>query len=197
MKRVRFAVFVGALAWAAFGITPAPAVAQDEGAAVASAGAWPDADPEDVATMDAIIAALYDVISGPASEKRDWDRFRSLHIPGARLIPTGQGEDGGMGHRVMGPDDYAASSGPFLEERGFFEGEIARTVQRFGQIAHAFSTYESRWSADDEEPFARGINSIQLFDDGERWWIVTIFWAAERQDLPIPDRYMTTPGEAR
>ena len=190
MRQIRLAVFVGALVWATAAVTPAPILAQSDPAAVATAEPWPDADPADVESMDAIIAALYDVISGPAGERRDWDRFRSLHIPQARLIPTGKAPDGAIGHRVMGVEDYAIQSGPFLEERGFFESETARTTETFGQIAHAFSTYESRWNADDVEPFSRGINSIQLLNDGERWWIVTIFWAAERDDLPLPKRYL-------
>jgi len=192
MQRLRLTVFFGALAWATVAVTPASTLAQSNGQAVATAETWPDAEPADVESMDAIIAALYDVISGPAGEKRDWDRFRSLHIPQARLIPTGKAPDGEIGHRVMSVEDYATQSGPFLEERGFFETETARTTEEFGQIAQAFSTYESRWNAEDEEPFARGINSIQLLDDGERWWIVNIFWAAEREDLPIPERYKIT-----
>jgi pimeloyl-ACP methyl ester carboxylesterase len=150
-------------------------------------------DPEDVATPDAIITALYDVISGPAGEARDWDRFRALFAPGGRLIPTNQRADGERVMWVITPDEYIETSAPLMEERGFFEDEIARAEERFGNILHVWSTYEARWRADDPEPFMRGINSIQLFDDGERWWIVTVMWDSEREDSPIPQRYL--PGE--
>jgi len=148
------------------------------------------ANPSDVASMDSVVAALYDVISGPAGKKRDWNRFRSLFIPGARLIPTGKRQSGEISSRVMSTDDYATASGKFLEENGFFEKEVARRVESFGNIAHVFSTYESRHKADDAKPFARGINSIQLMNDGKRWWIVTVFWQGEGPDNPLPEKYL-------
>lgn len=148
----------------------------------------------DVESIDAIIAAVYDVISGPAGQRRDWDRFRSLFVPGARLIPTGRAADGTVRHRVMTPDEYATTSGPALEERGFFEAEIGRTTERFGNMAHLFSSYDSKRTLADAEPFARGINSFQLLHDGTRWWIVSIFWDSETPDNPIPPRYL---GEIR
>jgi len=151
------------------------------------------ARPQDVASIDAIIAALYDVISGPAGQKRDWDRFRSLFAPGARLLPTGRRPDGSQVMRVMSPDEYAASSGPQLEAAGFFEREIGRKTEQFGALAHLFSTYDSKRLATDSVPFARGINSIQLVNDGKRWWVVTIFWDSERRDNPIPPRYLEKP----
>jgi pimeloyl-ACP methyl ester carboxylesterase len=153
------------------------------------------ADPADVATADAILGALYDVISGPAGQARDWDRFRGLFAPGGRLIPTGQRRDGQRVMTVQTPEDYINTSGPVLEERGFFEDEIARREERFGNVAHVWSTYEARWTRDDPEPFVRGINSIQLFHDGERWWVVTVMWDSERPDNPIPVQYL--PDEVR
>jgi hypothetical protein len=187
MSKIRYALLFLALALAA----PAavrPATAQM--AAEQAAETWPEADPEDVESIDAILAALYDVISGPAGETRDWDRFRSLHIPQARLIPTGRNAQGRFGHRVMSIQDFVDTSGPVMEERGFFESEVARTTERFGSIAHAFSTYESRWTLEDPEPFQRGINSIQLMHDGARWYVMNIFWAGETADTPIPARYL-------
>jgi hypothetical protein len=90
----------------------------------------------------------------------------------------------------MTPDDYATATGSRLEQSGFFEKEISRTGESFGNVTHAFSTYESRRTAADEKPFARGINSIQLFNDGARWWIVTVYWDSERQQNPIPAKYL-------
>jgi hypothetical protein len=159
----------------------------------AAAQESPAARAQDVESIDAIIAALYDVISGPAGQARDWPRFHSLFVPGARLIPTGVRENE-VRHRVMTPAEYATSSGPVLEERGFFEREIGRRTERFGNIAHVFSTYDSKNTPDDPEPFARGINSIQLLHDGTRWWVVTIFWDSERAGNPIPPTYLGRDG---
>ena len=140
--------------------------------------------------MDAIVAALYDVISGPAGQKRNWDRFRSLFVPGARLIPTGRRPTGEVLSRVRTPEEYITGSSPLLEQNGFFERQVSLRVERFGNIAHIFSTYESRHKVEDEKPFARGINSIQLMNDGKRWWIVTVFWQAEDATNPLPAEYL-------
>ena len=98
--------------------------------------------------------------------------------------------DGNVRHQVISPEAYAERNGAVLEERGFFEVEVGRVLESFGQIAHLFSTYESRSTADDPEPFARGINSFQLMNDGSRWWVVSVMWDSERPDNPIPDRYI-------
>ena len=150
----------------------------------------PAAKPEDVQSIDAILAALYDVISGPAGQARNWDRFRSLFIPGARLIPTSTAPGGEVRHRVLTPDEYATQAGAGLERNGFFEREISRTTESFGHITQAFSSYESKRTAQDAKPFSRGINSIQLLNDGKRWYVVTIFWDSERPDNPIPTKYL-------
>lgn len=150
-----------------------------------------EANPKDVDSIDNIIAALYDVISGPAGEKRDWDRMRSLFIPEGRLMPTGKNQQTGKtGYRVWTVDEYITTAGGNLEKSGFFEQEIARTQEQYGTLVHLFSTYESRRNADDPDPFVRGINSIQLMHDGSRWWIVSVFWLGETPDNQIPKAYL-------
>ena len=151
------------------------------------------ARPADVASIDAIIAALYDAISGAAGQKRDWNRFVSLFAPGARLIPSARRADGVQVVRTLTPEEYATTIGPQLESGGFFEREIGRTQEEFGGIAHVFSAYDSKRTPNDAQPFARGINSIQLLNDGKRWWVVTIFWDSERPDNRIPDKYLRRP----
>jgi hypothetical protein len=148
------------------------------------------ANPADVNSIDAIIAAVYDVISGSVGKKRDWDRMRSLFVPGARLIPTSLRQAGGYGARVLTVDEYIERASGFFEKEGFFEREAARRTEEFGQIAHVFSTYESRHAPDDAKPFQRGINSIQLMNDGKRWWVVTIFWQGEDEKHPLPEKYL-------
>ena len=169
-------------------LVPAPTQAQP------SQGSGVEAAPADVESVDAIVAAVYDVISGPAGQARDWDRWRSLFIPEARLISLSQDQAGESRYRVLTPEDYAQSAGTSLEENGFFEDEIGRTQEEFGPVVHLFSTYQSRRTLDDPEPFARGINSFQLMHDGVRWWVVSVYWTSERPDLPIPQRYLGGRG---
>ena len=149
------------------------------------------ADPRDVESIDAIIAAAYDGISGPAGKKRDWDRERSLYYPGARLIPTAKpGANDGLAPQILDIEGFIARVEPYFAEHGFFEKEVARRTEQFGQITHVWSTYESRHDSSDPEPFMRGINSIQLFNDGRRWWILSIYWQQESAKHPIPEKYL-------
>jgi hypothetical protein len=155
----------------------------------------PAANPADVATIESIVTAAYDGISGPPGKKRDWDRERSLYIPGARLIPMAMeaGTEGvDLSPHILDIDGFIARVESFFEKSGFYEKEIARRTEHFGQMAHVWSTYESRHKEDDPEPFMRGINSIQLFNDGKRWWIVSIYWQQENVRAAIPEKYL--PG---
>ncbi len=156
-------------------------------AAPAAPAAMPEAKPGDVDTLDHIIAAVYDVISGPAGQARDWERFKSLFIPEARLIPNGV-RDGAAFHRVLSPAEFAQRNTAAASQQGFFEREVSRQQQRYGAIAHIFSTYESRHEKEGEV-FARGINSFQFLWDGKRWYVVTILWDSERPDNKIPAEY--------
>lgn len=150
----------------------------------------PSAASEDVATIDGIMTALYDVISGPAGQARDWDRFRSLFLPEGKLIPTGFEEGSAKATASLWtPEDYVNLAGASLEQNGFFEREIGRVEERFENIAHVFSTYDSRRTADGEV-YQRGINSIQLMWDGERWWIMNVMWRGVGADFEIPSKYL-------
>jgi hypothetical protein len=145
---------------------------------------------EKVKTLDSTIEALYRVISGEKGEARNWELFNYLFTPDAKLIPTGKNKEGIIGARYMSPDDYIKTAESWLVENGFFETEIHRVTQVFGNITHVFSTYESFHSQTESTPFMRGINSIQLLNDGERWWVVNIYWMQETPDNPIPSEYL-------
>ncbi len=147
----------------------------------------PPVRPDDVKSIDSILMALYGVISGPAGQ-RDWDRFRSLFLPQARLTAATKGADGTWRIHAMSVDDYVKGAGDYFAQHGFFESPIVNRVQSFGNISQVFSSYESRHAAR-EVPFARGINSIQLLNDGSRWWIVSILWDEERSDNPLPKEF--------
>ncbi len=150
------------------------------------------ANPNDVSSANAIIKAVYDVISGPAGEKRNWDRMRTLFTTDARMIPTGKKANGEGTRRSMSVEEYISSSDLFLEKNGFFESEIGRKTEQYGNIVHVFSTYESKKTLQDEKPFMRGINSFQLWNDGNRWWVINILWESETAENPIPEKYIGT-----
>ncbi|HXN52215.1 MAG TPA: hypothetical protein VN943_09780 [Candidatus Acidoferrum sp.] len=150
----------------------------------------PAAKPDDVKSMDSILKAVYDVISGPAGD-RDWNRFRSLFVPEARLTSATR-KDGGPVH-LLDVEGYARGAGGYFKTHGFYESAIANRIQRFGNIAQVFSSYESR-NAPNEKPFARGVNSIQLFFDGSRWWVLSILWDEEAPANPLPPD-LATPSK--
>ena len=161
--------------------------------AIAAHPDWPKAAPGDVDSVDHIMAAVYDVISGPAKQPRDWVRFKSLFVPGARLIPiraTGASSD----VTELSVEDYTERASKTMEANGFYERSTHNTIEQFGDLVHVFSTYESRHALTDATPFARGINSFQLLKDGNRYWVVTIYWEAERPDLTIPAKYLPNTG---
>ncbi len=195
-----------ALVWCAFSVDfagNAAAIPQDAPASPPRAAAPPDPPnhppaaarrpesrptprPEDVASPEALEAALSDVISGPAGQKRDWVRFRSLFHPGSRLITMPVGPDGGRRTVEVTPEGYEKRAATYLETEGFFEKGIARRTESFGAVAHVFSTYESRHKAADALPFARGVNSIQMMKTIDGWSITSLVWEEERPALPIP-----------
>ena len=125
---------------------------------------------------DSIIKALYQVISGPAGEKRNWDRFRGLFGPKATLSALVKNKEGKTVCVVMTPEDYVTRSGPWLEKNGFFEKETKRRLQRAGNLVNVHSDHESRKLVEDKKPFEKGTNSLQLYFDGSRWWIHTVLW---------------------
>jgi hypothetical protein len=166
--------------------TPKPLVGS-----IAAHPDWPKAKPEDVSSIDATLNAVYNVISGPKGQPRDWDRMRSLFIPDARLIPARIDRDTHAADAVvLSIDGYIERSSGTMTASGFFERGIHNEVQQFGNIVHVWSTYESRHNADDPTPFARGINSFQLLKSGNRYYVVEIFWDSERPDNPIPPQYL-------
>ncbi len=143
-----------------------------------------------VSSLDNILHTLYDVISGDAGKARDWDLFRHLFTENAKLIPTRTEEEDKIQAIYLTPEEYIERSGKWLEENGFHEKEIFRKVSTFGSMTQVFSTYASYRTSDDTTPFMRGINSIQLMDDGDRWWIINIYWVSESKKHPIPTEYL-------
>jgi hypothetical protein len=144
-----------------------------------------------VQSLDAILHAIYDVISGPAGD-RDWNRFRSLFVPEARLTSNTKNA-GASSVRLLDVDEYVRRAGGYFKTHAFYESSIVNRVERFGDIAQVFSSYESR-SAPGEKPFVRGVNSIQLLYDGSRWWVLSILWDEETPTNPLPSD-LATPAK--
>lgn len=161
--------------------TPAPLPAQNRPSVPV---ATIDPRPEDVASIDGIMHAFYDVISGPAGAPRQWSRDRSLYIPDVHFVSMSKTNER-INARVMTHQQFVDGSNDFLVTHGFYEIEIHRVTTRFGNIAHVLSTYESRQTPDGPVT-DRGVNSLELFWDGTRWWIAAAIWDEERPDNPIP-----------
>lgn len=145
----------------------------------------------DAVDIDAAVAKLYSVISGPAGQKRDWDAFRAMFAPDARMRVSVRRQEKDL-LATMTPDDYVTRSGPVIEKSGFFEKELARKTVAYGGLVHVWSTYESRIKPDDAKPFERGINSIQFVKVEGTWKIVSIAWAGETSAGPLPKEFL--PG---
>jgi len=168
------------------------AVAQDDDADVAEAApaaeSWDvsiEPRPEDIASIDGMVAAWYDIVSGPAGEPRNWSRDSTLYSPGVRCVIVGAGADGAERARVTDHGTFARESAPGFERNGFYEREIHRVTQRIGNVAYLLSTYE--WRREPDGPVGgRGVNSISLFHDGTRWWITQAMWSDETPSDPIP-----------
>ena len=143
-----------------------------------------------VESLDSTVETLYSVISGDKGIARDWTLFKYLFHKDAKLIPTRTNKEGKKIARFMSVDEYINTSGKYLFENGFHEKEIGRKAERFGNIVHIFSSYESFRTKTDIKPFIRGINSIQLLYDGERWWILNVYWMSENNINIIPNKYI-------
>jgi hypothetical protein len=144
-------------------------------------------EAEDRAEIGAAVDEMYAIISGPKGP-RDWSRQAACFHPEARQIRTWLDESGRPACKIMSPADYASDTTPFFAANDFHEIEIARRIDLFGNIAHAWSAYEARNSLDDAEPERRGINSIQLFKDAEHGWrIIAMLWDNERDGVRIAD----------
>ncbi len=146
-----------------------------------------EADPKDVSTIDGVIKAFYETISGGKGVARQWSRDRTLYTPDIRFVAMSE-RDGKIRVNVMNHTNYVNGSNDFFVTEGFTEREINRVTRRFGNIAHVFSAYE--FTTEDKKIKGRGINSIELFWDGTRWWISAVSWDKERAGNPIPKEFL-------
>jgi len=129
------------------------------------------------------VDALYEVISGPVGEARDWDRFRALFLENARMTVVTPGEDGAR-IASLSPDDYVDNAGPNLVRMGFTEIETRRRTYQYGEMATILSAYEGV-RADTGETIAVGINTLVLVEEDDAWKIASIAWRAADEAWPV------------
>ncbi|HEX5133896.1 MAG TPA: hypothetical protein VFW81_00755 [Thermoanaerobaculia bacterium] len=182
-----------------FGLTVFSLLITTSIAAAQTPARRPAASPPDAASVDAIVSAFYGSVSHPSDAPPDFDRLRRIFLYVGMLVPPKT--PGAADFTVMDVDQFseryeksaAARKAKGEPPLGFFEREVSRRADCFGNICQIFSTYESRHAPADPTPFQRGINSIQLLRDGNRWWIASVVWDAERPDNPVPAQYLPSP----
>lgn len=146
--------------------------------------------PEDVATIDGIIKAFYEVISGAAGQPRQWGRDKTLYSPDVRFVAMSVRDSGKPRAEIMGHAEYVNGTNDLFVKEGFIEREIGRVTRQYGNIAHIFSAYEWETTAG-KKARGRGVNSLELYNDGTRWWISTVTWEEERPNNPIPKELLS------
>ena len=129
-------------------------------------------------TIDATLSTLYTVISGAAGQLRDWELYRSLFLPDAHSILAVAKRGEVPRAKVLDVEGYIRRTDAYFQTNDFCEVEIDRKTETFGNIAHVLSFYESR-REEHGKPFTSGVNSMQLFYDGKRWWIASVMWNTE------------------
>jgi hypothetical protein len=176
----------------------AGALAQESSRAKPRTGA-PEASSADGASVDAIVKGLYESVSHGPDGEPNWKRMRDIFLPVGMLIPPKRASEDIF--TVLDVDAYEERTKKWMtgakakgESTAFFETEVARKTDCFGNVCQVFSTYASRHTPGDEKPFMRGINSIQLVRDGSRWWVASVVWDSERPDNPIPPQYEAGAG---
>jgi serine/threonine protein kinase len=143
----------------------------------------------DTRSISAIVRALYTSISGP---RRDVARLRSLFMPHATLSRVDPRDGPRAALVVMTVDQFVAAVDTYVAAHAYHEQELARRVERFGHIAHIVSTYESTYELGQSAGpgSSRGLKSLQLFWDGDRWWIASMLWDTEGTWAILPDAYV-------
>ena len=145
---------------------------------------------EDVSTIDGIIKAYYEVVSGSADQPRQWDRDATLYIPNVRFIIIRQEEAGKTTAQSMTHQEFVDSSDASLRGKAFYEHEVHRITHRAGNVAHLLSTSEHTSSSTGPVE-GRSIDSLELFWDGTRWWITNVsIWDVESSRHPLPAEFL-------
>jgi hypothetical protein len=146
--------------------------------------------PEDVSTIEGIVRASYETISGGVGVPRQWSRDRSLYDPNVRFAAVRVNpETKAIAVQSVTHQQYVDASDGFMVKEGFEERELGQEIHRFGNVATVLSSYEGK-VASTGKVVTRGVNIFQLYFDGQRWWILSMTWDQERADNPIPAKLL-------
>lgn len=147
---------------------------------------------EDVASIDGLMRPFYEVVNVAPEEPRQWSRDRTLYSPWIRFVATGTSPTTGRTRAEAWDHQRLVDESEPLLRKGFREREIHRSLHRYGNIAHVDSTYETTFGTGAQVEVSRGVNSVELYFDGTRWWIASVMWMSEDEGHPIPAEYLPT-----
>jgi hypothetical protein len=147
-----------------------------------------DNEMNDTSRIESVMQTFYEAISGYPGEDRDWDSLRSLFAPGASLVPSSV-VCSNLPPSAIGIEAYVQRLAGFLSQHDFFETGFVHRIEMYGNMACIISTYEARHTPNDSEPFKRGVNFIQMLNDGKRWWLTSMIWRDEDKENSIPEKY--------
>lgn len=145
---------------------------------------------DNLSTLDGVMKAYYDVVTVKKGGKISFERDSLQHLPNVKVGWVTHTPNGSTGFKLATLKEYHQHADASLEREGFYEHEISRKVEHFGGIYHVWSTYESR-NSPNGKVIARGINSVELYFDGKRFWILGWFFDGESKANPLPAKYLT------
>jgi hypothetical protein len=155
------------------------------------AQSWNKDTSNDLNTVNGIIHSLYNAISGSSGQDRDWSSFRTLFAENARMYIAVPNKDNNTSLRCITPAEYIERNKTRLADIGFNETELYRITNSYGAGTQILSTYETHFlNKNGEQEITQGINNIQLYFDGQRYYIVSIFWDGNAKNIQVPDRYL-------
>ena len=194
MRRTLAAVSVVLCTLVIFSLRRTAASTQDAGKKQASSAnvAIPRVEPrlEDVSSIDGMIKAYYEVVSGPAEKQREWGRDATLYVPGMRFNIFSRDKQGRTTVRSVSHQEFVNESDAAMKGKPFYEREIHRITHRAVDVAHVLCTAEQRFAPDGPVQ-ASGVDSLELYWDGARWWIVNAnLWEMEKGGKPLPPEFL-------
>ena len=127
-----------------------------------------------------LLHKMYEVISFEEGDEPNWNGLRTLFSKHARITRvTPEGTD------YMDPGAFLAMTRNMVDlgaYTSFYVVEVARQVERFGEIAQEWSVYETRRNKQANEALGRGVNSIQLIRENEGWRVLGLLWDESNAD---------------
>lgn len=148
--------------------------------------AWPEARTEDVASIEALIAAFDACLSfDPGEFGVRIDRLRSLFLPTANIVAAAPW------NIVTDADGFAnffmeAIPQIGADETGLCERNAIVRSLSIGDV-HSIDTYYTlHMPPSNPEPMGRGVNMFHIVRVDGRYWIASCIWEDESETAPTP-----------